>query len=316
MHSKKILVTGGAGYIGSKISHDLIHQGYKVYIIDNLSTGIKKNIPKNCKFFKFNLLDKKKLKFFFDKFKIHDVIHLAASTSVTESEINPQKYYKNNVIVTQNIIELNKKYLKRFVFSSTCAVYDVTSNHIVSEKSETFPSSVYGNTKLLSELLIKKYSNEYNFKYANLRYFNVAGCDENENFFYSKTGPLFNNIAKAIKNNSSIEIYGNNFETIDGTAVRDYIYLGDISKMHLKVLKIISKKSHTMNLGYGLGVTVNQVVKSFEKIFKKKIKLIIRKRRPGEMEKIIANSNKMKRLLNFKVRKNILDIMVKNSRFK
>ena len=313
----KILVTGGAGYIGSKVSHDLLKYGHKVFIVDNLTTGHKKLIPKKAKFFFCNILNKKKIINIIKKNDIKIVMHFAASLSVEESEKKPKKYYKNNVLGTKKILEASSQCnIKYFVFSSTCSVYgDVKKK--VDENQRLKPISIYAKTKLQSELLIKKFSIKHNFYYSILRYFNVAGADLKNNIgCINNNGQLFKNLCLSIKKrNYKIKIFGKNYNTKDGTCVRDYIHLNDISKIHYLALKILkkNKKSFTINCGYGKGYSVSEIVDSFEQYIKKKFKRIYKKPREGDIATIISDIKKMKKILNFKPSKNPLKKIISSA---
>lgn len=313
----KILVTGGAGYIGSKVSHDLLKKGHEVFIIDNLSTGYKSLIPKKANFFLCNILDKQKIINIIKKNNINVVMHFAASLSVEESEKKPKKYFKNNVLGTQKILEAsifcNIKY---FIFSSTCSVYgDVKEK--VDENQTLEPKSIYAKTKLRSELLIKKLSAKNNFYYSILRYFNVAGADLKNNIgCINNNGQLFKNLCMSIKNkNYKIKIYGKDYDTKDGTCVRDYIHLNDISQIHCLALKSLkkNKKSFTINCGYGKGYSVLEIIESFEKYIKKKFKKIFRKRRAGDIAMVIADVKQMNKIINFRLKKEILKKIISSS---
>lgn len=306
-----ILITGGAGYIGSKLAYDLIDQKKHIIIVDNLSTGSKKLLPSKAKFYQIDLNNSDQLRKIFQKNNIESIFHMAACTDVVESERNPSKYYLNNVEATRCLLEASKYKIKNFIFSSTCALYDTDKKHIVSESDKVLPKSVYGITKYFCEKLIKNYSSIYNFNYAILRYFNVAGCDVQNRTGFVKRGPLFNNIAKNLaKNKSEINIYGNKFPTNDGTAIRDYIFIEDLVKYHIDILKKIKNKSYLLNLGYGKGFSVNEVVNEFQKYHNKKIKKNYLKQRKGEMSKIISNNKKLKNLFEQKIPKDILYKMV------
>jgi UDP-glucose 4-epimerase len=313
----KILVTGGAGYIGSKVSHDLLKEGHKVFIVDNLSTGYKNLIPKKAKFFFCNILNKKKIINIIKKNNIKIVMHFAASLSVEESEKKPKKYYKNNVLGTKKILEASSQCnIKYFVFSSTCSVYGDVKNK-VNENHRLKPISIYAKTKLESELLIKKFSIKYNFHYSILRYFNVAGADLKNNIgCINNNGQLFKNLCLSIKNkNYKIKIFGKNYNTKDGTCVRDYIHLNDISKIHYLALKSLkkNKKSFIINCGYGKGYSVSEIVDSFEKYIKIKIKKIYEKRRVGDISTVISDVKNMKKILNFKPSKKPLKKIISSA---
>ncbi len=299
-----ILVTGGAGYIGSHIVEQLIRIKKNVFIIDNLSTGYRKLINKKANFFLCDIKNFKKIDEIIKKNNISSIIHLAASLSVAESEKKPKKYYLNNILGTKNIIKSCKQNnVKNLIFSSTCAVYK-DKMKIVRETSKLRPKSVYGKTKLQGEKLIKKTLKKTKINYAILRYFNVAGASQTGKIGQiSKGDQLFKNLSlTSIKNKPKISIYGNNYNTKDGTCIRDYIHVSDIAKIHLLVLKKINKngQSITLNCGYGKGISVLEAVKEFQRQNKKKISISIKKRRKGDMEEIIADNSKLKNFIKWK----------------
>ena len=314
---EKILITGGAGYIGSHIVESLINRNYKVIIVDNLSTGYKRLINKKVKFYKVNINQKSKINNIIKKNNITTIFHLAAHLSVGESEKKPKKYYLNNVSGTKNLlnacIDTN---VKNFLFSSTCAVYK-DGIFRVNENTKLFPKSVYGKTKLAGEKIIKKYSKKLNLNYGILRFFNVAGSSTSGKIGLIKKGDqLFKNLSLAVtKKNPLVKIYGNNYDTPDGTCIRDYIHVCDIADLHLKILNKIktTKKSIIANCGYGYGFSVLEIVNKFQKLCKKKIKIKIKNKRKGDMEKIISSSSKLKKLIKWKPKYNNLSLMVKSS---
>jgi UDP-glucose 4-epimerase len=311
---KKILVTGGAGYIGSKICYDLTDLGYKVFIVDNLITGHKKLINKSAKFYLCDILDYKQLNEIIKKNHITDIIHLAASLDVEESSKNPLKYFINNVEGTENLLKASvNNNVKNFIFSSTCAVYGNIKAKSVNEKSPTEPISYYGKTKLLCELLIKDYSFKYKLSSTILRYFNVGGADE-----LLRTGCLNNNgqLLKKLaqlfikKNKATFEVFGNDYPTLDGTCVRDFIHVSNLSKIHIYFLKNRNKKNLILNCGHGKGYSVLDIVKAFEKICKKKINIIYNKRRVGDISYIKSNLNYLrKNFHNIEINKNLEEII-------
>ncbi len=314
---EKILITGGAGYIGSHIVESLLNRNYKVIIVDNLSTGYKRLINKKVKFYKVNINQKSKINNIIKKNNITTIFHLAAHLSVGESEKKPKKYYLNNVSGTKNLlnacIDTN---VKNFLFSSTCAVYK-DGIFRVNENTKLFPKSVYGKTKLAGEKIIKKYSKKLNLNYGILRFFNVAGSSTSGKIGLIKKGDqLFKNLSLAVtKKNPLVKIYGNNYNTPDGTCIRDYIHVCDIADLHLKILNKIktTKKSIIANCGYGYGFSVLEIVNKFQKLCKKKIKIKIKNKRKGDMEKIISSSSKLKKLIKWKPKYNNLSLMVKSS---
>ena len=313
---KKILVTGGAGYIGSHIVEQLIKLKKKVIIIDNLSTGHKRLINKKALFFNFDIKNFKKLNKIISKYHFDSIFHLAACLSVEEAEKKPTKYYNNNVIGTKNIINVCKKnQIKNLIFSSSCAVYKDKIQQ-VNEKSKLKPKGIYGNSKFLAEKLIIKELYKTKIKYAILRYFNVAGASESGKIGQITRGDqLFKNLSLAsIKKKPKIYIYGNNYKTKDKTCVRDYIHVSDIAKIHLLTLSRIKKlkKSIILNCGYGKGVSVLEAVNEFQNQIKKNILIKYKKRRKGDMEKIISNNSRIKNFLKWSPPKNPLRIIVKS----
>lgn len=294
-----ILITGGAGYIGSQVCNDLVDKGYKVVVIDNLSTGKKYLVNKKAKFFNIDIINKKKLSKIFNKFKFSGVFHFAASLSVPESQTNPLKYYKNNVLGTENIImEMIKKKIRYIILSSTCAVYGNSEKIKIKETDALIPQSNYGKTKLLAENLVINYAKQYKFKYAILRYFNVVGADFKLRTGPIIKGPLFNNICfNTKKNNFKINVFGKNYNTKDGTCIRDYIDVNDLSQLHiLAFIKLKKAKSFIVNCGYNLGYSVLDVIKCFEKNLKRKIKIVFNKRREGDVEKIYCDNKYLKKI--------------------
>lgn len=310
-----ILITGGAGYIGSKISYDLTDQDYNVVVIDNLSTGNKKLINPKSKFYKIDILDTKKISKIIKHHKIRNIFHMAACLNVEESMTDKKKYYLNNVEGTKSLCIAAGKDVKNIIFSSTCAVYGQTKKKIVSENTKIKPISYYGQTKYLSELTIKKFSKSNNFNYAILRYFNVAGSDEKlRTGCINENGQLITNlVSKFKKRKYQINIFGKKYTTPDGTCIRDYIHVSDLSKIHIKSMKYLEnkKESFLINCGYGKGYSVLDVVKNFEFVTNKKFKLVFKKKRRGDIDNIIADTKKLFKKLKIKLlySQNIRDIL-------
>lgn len=315
MKQKTVLVTGGAGYIGSKISYDLIDKKFKVIILDNLTTGYKFLVPKKVKFIRCNILNIKKIEKKLKKLKVDTIIHCAASLDVEESDKRLEKYYTNNVIGTESILRVAIKCkIKNFILSSTAAVYGDNKNISVKENTYLVPESNYGKTKLLSEMILKNYAKKYNINYAILRYFNVVGADKKLRCGPVKNKTLFKTLAKNIvRKQLSVNLYGNNYDTKDGTCIRDYIDINDLSDIHLILLKKIKKiKSIEMNCGYGKPLSVLDIINAFSKVSQKKIKIINKKKRPGDIEKIYCNITKQKKFLKHWRQKTTLEQSISN----
>ena len=311
-----ILVTGGAGYVGSKFCYDAISKGNTVIVVDNLSTGKEILIPKKAIFFKCDFGDQNKIDFIIKKYKIKTVAHFAAATNVAESILSPLKYYSNNTISTENFIKTcTKNKINKLIFSSTCAVYGDLQKKLVSENDQCLPKSAYAKSKLLCEIILYNYSVRYKFGLVILRYFNVIGADK-----YLRTGCV-NNIGQLFKTLSEntvnkkykINIFGKNYNTEDGTCVRDFIDVNDLSDYHLALLNKIKKNQRlTINCGYRKGYSIKQVISLFEKEIGKKIKKIYLKKRDGDIEKIVCDNKKLKKILKIKKKTKIED-SIRNS---
>ena len=314
---KNVLVTGGAGYIGSHIIELLVKKRVRVFILDNLSTGYKRLINKKAIFYKTDIKNYRKIKNIIVENNIDSIIHLAAKLNVTEAEKKPKKYFDSNVIGTLNLLKasLNSK-VRNFIFSSTCAVY---KNNIpfANENSSTKPYGVYGRTKLKGEKLVKKYFKGKNKNYAILRYFNVVGASQSKKIGQiNRNGQLFKNLSiEILKRKPTFTIYGKDYKTSDGTCIRDYIHVSDLADIHIKALKKINKrqKSIVLNCGYGKGLSVLEVVNQFKKFTNKKIKVRYKKKREGDMVEIIANVSKLKKFIKWKPKFFNLKKIVKSS---
>ena len=309
-----ILITGGAGYIGRQIINLIDKKKFNIVVVDNLNTTKKNYLPKNIKVEKINILNKKKLEKLFSFYNFDGVIHLAAKCVVSESQKYPDIYYETNIIGTKNIIRYSKKFkVKHFIFSSSCSIYG-NSDGIVKENNKKKPVSYYGKTKLIGENLIKRSFKNTKIKFVILRYFNVVGADlKNKIGEIGDKDRLFNNISKKVINkNFKINIYGNDYKTKDGTCIRDYMHVYDLARIHLICLKKFKhiKKSLELNCSYGKGYSVLDIVKSFEKLAKRKINLIYKERRNGDTEKVIASNKKLNQFIKWKPKYNKLDSMV------
>ena len=315
--TKNILITGGAGYIGSHVSEILVKNKKKIFITDNLSTGYKKLINKKGKFFKVNINNKKKIKSIIVNNKIDTVIHLAASLIIGEGEKYPKFYYKNNVLGTKNLMSacIGTK-IKNFIFSSTAAVYK-DGLYKVTEKSITRPKSVYGKTKLRAEKIIIAKCKKNKINYGILRYFNIVGSSPSGKIgLINKGDHLFKNLSiQTYKKNPVFKIYGTNYNTKDGSCIRDFIHVSDIAEIHFKILEKISKtdKSKIFNCGYSKGISVKSVIKEFKKYTNKNLKIIEAPRRKGDLVKIIASNDNLNRFIKWRPKFKSLKKMVQSS---
>ena len=267
-----ILITGGAGYIGSHLVEQLVKTKANIIILDNLITGHKKLINKKAKFIKGDIKNKTALTKIIQNFQINTIIHLAAHLNISEAEKNKKKYYKNNIKGTLNLVNSCKNSnVNSIIFSSSCSIYGNVKGP-VNEKRKPNPGGYYAFTKYKAEEIIKKFSKKYDYKYAILRYFNVAGASSSGKVGEIETshGHLIKNIAvESLKKKPIISIYGNDYKTKDGTCIRDYMHVSDLADIHIKTLKHIDthSKSLTLNCGYGKGYSVLDIVN----ILKKKI---------------------------------------------
>ena len=314
---KNILITGGAGYIGSHIAEILLKKNKKIFLIDNLSTGHRKLINKKAKFFKLDIQNKDKVKKIIEKYKIDSIIHLAAHLIIGEGQKKPKKYFKNNVLGTQKILEACKKTaVKNFIFSSTAAIYK-EGKYKVSEGSQIKPKTVYGKTKIKAESLIKKFSKKNKINYGILRYFNIAGSSPSGNIglVNKKSDHLFKNFSiELMKKKPKLNIYGTDYKTKDGSCIRDFIHVSDIAEIHYLVLEKINKlnTSKILNCGYNKGTSVMEVAKEFKRQSSKKVDIVYANKRKDDLIKIIASNNKLKKFIKWRPKFNNLTKIVKS----
>lgn len=315
----RVLVTGGAGYIGSHFLKELREQNYNekdILIIDNFENSCKENIIFG-RVIKADIRDKEKVEEIISKFKPDLIVHFVAFISVPESVREPVKYYENNFVGSLNLINAAiKNKVNKFIFSSTSAVYGTPKKIPVSEDSRLKPVNPYGNSKKMVEELLKdvKIANP-NFNYIVLRYFNVAGSDPDLEVGDTKKpinliGTL---LKKVLKGKKEIDIYGNDYNTPDGTGVRDYIHVTDLARAHISVITKIQKGSFIFNVGYGKGFSVLDIVKTVEKVLKKKIKINLTKRRIGDIDISVADNTKILKETDWKPKYADLNIIIKTA---
>ncbi|MEN2984821.1 MAG: UDP-glucose 4-epimerase GalE [Dictyoglomaceae bacterium] len=297
---EKLLVTGGAGYIGSHVVKDLIKKGYDVIVIDNLEKGHRSAV-KSKYFYKIDLKDKGSLEKIFESFKIKGILHFAAASLVGESMTNPGKYFENNILGGLNLLECMVKYdVKFLIFSSTAAVYGEPKVIPIPEDHPTIPTNVYGSSKLMFEEILKWYEKIFGIKYMSLRYFNAAGCDPEGELGedHNPETHLIPLILKtALGQRNYVEIYGTDYPTPDGTCIRDYIHISDLSSAHILALEALlsGESSNIYNLGNSRGFSVREVIKTAEKVVGERIPVKEVGRRVGDPAILIASSEKIKK---------------------
>ena len=314
----KILVTGGAGYIGSHTVKKLGEAGYEVVIYDNLSTGSAEAILYG-ELFEGELNDRNRLEEVFKQHNFDAVIHFAASISVPESLQNPLDYYSNNTTNVINVLQCCKKFdVDRFVFSSTAAVYGEVKESPVEESSLTLPINPYGKSKLMSETIIRDYAQASNLKYVILRYFNVAGADSS-----GKIGQIGKKAAHLIKVGCdaalgirpSASIYGTDYPTPDGTGIRDYIHVEDLAMAHVDALVYLEKESTSqiLNCGYGKGYSVKEVLSKIKEISGVDFTVEETPRREGDPACVVASGKKIRKIIGWNPQYNSLDEIISSA---
>lgn len=314
---KTILVTGGAGYIGSHTVQLLIKKGYNVIVVDNLSKGHKWAIFEENNFYNVDLANLQDLEKVFYNNKIDGVIHFAAFIESGESMIDPQKYFYNNTMNTLNLLKamLNNN-VKNIIFSSTAAVYGEPINLPINEEHQKIPTNNYGLSKKMIELVLESYNKAYGLNFISLRYFNAAGASSDckiGELHYPETHLIPLILDVAIGKKEKINVFGDNYSTHDGSCIRDYIHVEDLSDAHILALEKIFHNEINMdyiNLGTGKGLSVFDIIKETEKITGKTIKYSIVGRREGDPAELVADNSKAKIRLGWEpTRSNINNII-------
>ena len=318
MSKKSILVTGGAGYIGSHTVKQLGEAGENIVILDNLSTGFKKSIlygelvvgdTGDCE-----LVSK-----ILEEHNVDTVIHFAAHTIVPESVSNPLKYYGNNTCNSRSLLEQCVKHgVKNFIFSSTAAVYGIPKTDYASEDTPKDPINAYGSSKLMTEMMLKDVSFASDLNFVALRYFNVAGSDPKCRIGQSTPkATLLVKVAveAAVGKRKQVYIFGTDFPTKDGTGIRDYIHVEDLADAHLCALDYLRSggQSTTLNVGYGHGYSVREVLEAVERVDGKPLNIIEEDRRAGDPPTLVSIADEIKTKLNWKPKYDDLDVIVKTS---
>ena len=312
----RLLVLGGAGYIGSHTAVELLDRGHEVVIADNLITGYKQAVPKEAVFYQGDIRDYNFLNNLFKTEKIDAVIHFAAFSLVGESVTNPLKYYENNLYGTKVLLQaMIDNNVDKIVFSSTAATYGEPENIPILESDRTCPTNPYGETKLAMEKMMKWSANAYQLRYVSLRYFNACGAHKS-----GKLGEAHNPESHLIPlvlqvpngKRESVSIYGTDYDTPDGTCIRDYIHVTDLAEAHILAVEYLMKggESNVFNLGNGVGYSVREVIETARKVTGHPIPAVEIPRRAGDPARLVASGEKAKTVLGWKPKHADLDEIV------
>jgi UDP-glucose 4-epimerase len=290
----KLFVTGGAGYIGSICVEQLLDAGHTVTIFDNLTEGHRRAVDERAELIVGDLLDTASIGGALQQTRPEAVMHFAANALVGESMENPTKYFRNNVTGGINLLEACiAADVKNFVFSSTCATFGMPDRVPIDESLPQSPINPYGESKLLFEKILRWYDKVHGLKFVALRYFNAAGATEKFGEDHRIETHLIPNVLKvALGQKENVSIFGTDYETPDGTCIRDYIHIVDLAQAHMLALE--AKQSAFYNLGTGGGTSVREVIQACEKVTGKKIAVVEQPRRPGDPARLIAASAKIK----------------------
>ncbi len=306
-----ILVIGGAGYIGSHMAAALLESGYPVVVFDNLSTGHRGQVPEDAVFVEGDLRNPVNIRDLFKSYPVSVVIHMAASSQVGESVTAPLKYYQNNVAACIHLLEQMSAFrIPHLIFSSTAAVYGNSADIPLTEDSQTQPINPYGHSKLMIEQIIRDAAAAHLFSYVVLRYFNAAGAHEEKNLgeMHEPESHLIPNLLASLNGQGQIlTVYGNDYETPDGTCVRDFIHVQDLCDAHVRAVRHLQNggASETFNLGSEQGFSVGEVIQRAQSITGREARVTIGPRRAGDPAVLIASSEKARRILGWAPQRNL-----------
>jgi UDP-glucose 4-epimerase len=309
----KILVVGGAGYIGSVCTELLLDEGHAVAVFDNLSEGHRAAIDRRAEFIEGDLLRFDQIEPALANFRPDAVMHFAASALVGESMQNPSKYFRNNVANGLNLLDaMIATGVNRLVFSSTCAIFGPPERLPIDETLPKHPINPYGESKLAFEQVLRWYGEIHGLRFVSLRYFNAAGASKNFGEEHRIETHLIPNVLKvALGQKSHVEIYGTDYDTPDGTCIRDYIHILDLSQAH--ILALGATKSDFYNLGTGGGSSVREVIEACRKVTGRDIPVVEKPRRPGDPPRLIAGSDKVQRELGWRPRFQNLEAIIESA---
>jgi UDP-glucose 4-epimerase len=313
-----ILVTGGAGYIGSHVVQQLVERGERVVVLDNLSTGFRDAV-RDAELVVGDVGDGDVVRRTIAANDVDTVMHFAAHTVVPESVSNPLKYYGNNTCATRSLLaSCIASGIAHFVFSSTAAVYGMPASGVADEDTPTAPINPYGSSKLMSEMMLRDVCAATPMRSVVLRYFNVAGCDPAGRIGQStRNATLLVKVAceHAVGKRESLAIFGTDYDTPDGTCIRDYIHVDDLASAHLRALDYLREggASVTLNCGYGHGYSVREVLSTVERVSGRPLVVVEEGRRAGDPPALIARSDRLKALLRWQPRHDDLDVIVRTA---
>lgn len=309
----RIFVTGGAGYIGSVCSELLLNEGHEVAIFDNLSEGHRQAVDSRANFIQGELADRRQIDSAISSSRPDAVMHFAANALVGESMQNPSKYFRNNICNGLNLLDaMVAAGVERIVFSSTCAIFGPPDRVPIDETAPARPINPYGESKLAFENILRWYDEIHGVKFVCLRYFNAAGASEGFGEDHHPETHLIPAVLQAaLGKRPNVEIYGTDYDTPDGTCIRDYIHILDLARAH--ILALGAAGSGRYNLGTGGGSSVREVIESCRKITDRKIDAIEKTRRPGDPPRLIASSDKIKRELGWEPEFQSLDAIVESA---
>ncbi|MBE6183382.1 UDP-glucose 4-epimerase GalE [Heyndrickxia ginsengihumi] len=314
-----ILVLGGAGYIGSHAVYQLIDQQFDVVVIDNLQTGHRTAIHPEAKFYEGDIRDRAFMRNVFKQEKIEAIIHFAANSLVGESMEKPLEYFDNNVFGTQVVLEMMQEFnVPHIVFSSTAATYGEPEVVPITEEMPVQPTNTYGETKLTMEKMMKWSEKAYGIKYVALRYFNVAGARSTGEIgedHHPETHLIPVVIETVLGKREAITIFGEDYDTKDGTCVRDYVHVEDLIAAHILALKYLQNggESNVFNLGSSQGFSVKEIVETVKKVTEREINVKIGERRAGDPSTLIASSDKAKKILGWNPQKTNIEKIIQDA---
>lgn len=312
----KVMVTGGAGYVGSVVAEELIKDGYDVLVIDNLKQGHLEAVPKEAIFIQSDIGDARALERIFQQHKIDAVMHMAADSIVELSMLNPAQCFQNNVSNSLNLVTtMIKNDVRRIVFSSSAAIYGKPRINVIRETQSKKPVNAYGESKLIFERILTWYEKAYELKHISLRYFNAAGASELRGEDHRPESHLIPNILNvALTKDATVKIFGDDYPTKDGTCVRDYVHVIDIARAHILALnKLGNIKCKAFNLGNGAGYSVVEIIEAAKKVTGVNITTSISSRRFGDPATLVASSKLASEELGWKPRFSNIEQIVKTA---